>query len=117
MLTIMCEISSSLLCCESCFTEGLTAGGGIAKDKLREVYEECHVFFDNRLLVGGGWIIPIYIGEQDTPEEHYKDVQSPLLSLWGISEELKVDKWITSFDESGFKESKSRFSDYDKDRT
>ena len=92
-------------------------GGGIAKDKLREVYEECHVFFDNRLLVGGGWIIPIYIGEQDTPEEHYKDVQSPLLSLWGISEELKVDKWITSFDESGFKESKSRFSDYDKDRT
>ena len=29
-MTIICVISSSLRCCESCFTDGRTAGGGIA---------------------------------------------------------------------------------------
>ena len=31
MLIIICVKSSSLRCCESCFTDGLTAGGGTAK--------------------------------------------------------------------------------------
>ena len=86
-------------------------GSPITTEKLRHVYEEIHNFIDNRLAVASGRVLPVFIGEQDMEIE---DLTSPLMSLWDINDEpLQADRWLTSYDKSGFSEKKSMFSEYD----
>jgi len=86
-------------------------GSPIATDKLRDVYEEIHNFIDNRLAVASGMVLPVFKGEQGMEIE---DLTSPLMSLWDINgEPLEADRWLTSYEESGFSEKKSMFSEYD----
>ena len=86
-------------------------GQGLVHDRLRDIYDECHTFIDNRLVISSGSLIPLFKGEEDMDIEGLK---SPLMSMWGKNDiPLEADRYLTSFDESGYKESKSRFSEYD----
>ena len=86
-------------------------GQGLTHDRLRDIYEECHTFIDNRLVTASGMMIQVFKGKEDM---NIEGLMSPLMSMWGLNEvPLEPDKYLTDYDESGFKESKSRFTEYD----
>ena len=56
-------------------------------------------------------MIQVFKGKEDM---NIEGLMSPLMSMWGLNEvPLEPDKYLTDYDESGFKESKSRFTEYD----
>ena len=86
-------------------------GQGLTHDRLRDIYDECHSFIDNRLVIASGMMIQVFDGKKDM---NIEGLTSPLMKMWGLSDiPLEADKYLTNYDESGFKESKSRFSKYD----
>ena len=90
---------------------GVTAknylGGEITEENLRNCYEKCHNFIDNRLRA--------VVNIQAQEEEKDKKAYSPLLLLWGKDkEELELDKYSSNkYQFSPFDEETSPFPDMD----
>lgn len=90
---------------------GVTAinylGGTISEERLKECYETCHNYIDNRLRA--------VINFQQEEEQKSKKAYSPLLFLWAKpNEELKLDKYSSSeYQASGFDEETTAYPDMD----
>jgi hypothetical protein len=82
-------------------------GESISHDRLKECYENCHNYIDNRLRAVTNF----------SYEEEQKDnkAYSPLMFLWGKDkEELVLDRYASDeYQASGFDEETSAFPDMD----
>ena len=103
----MQTLSSVLDQSNSGVTSNNYVGGAISEKALKECYESCHNFIDNRLRA--------VIGFQVKEEKDDKKAYSPLLYLWGKpKEELELDEYSSvEYQASVFDEETTAFPDMD----